>query len=129
MSDDKDIHAALDRLARENAELNGLALATGVILTQLLQSMTLSELNPQAAATRIVTNAQKAIEGFKPAQIDGSEARAILLKMRTGELNFEGQSYLLNFVLPNLFFHCTTAYNILREAGTDIGKTDFIGNP
>jgi hypothetical protein len=30
-------------------------------------------------------------------------------------------------VLPNVFFHCTTAYNILREAGTDIGKQDFIG--
>jgi len=68
------------------------------------------------------------VESFTPTQIDGSEARAILLKMRTGELNFEGQAYLLNFVLPNLFFHCTTAYNILREAGTGIGKTDFIGS-
>ncbi len=69
------------------------------------------------------------IKGFQPAQIDGSEARAILLKTRSGELNFEGQAYLLNYVLPNLFFHCTTAYNILREAGTAIGKTDFIGSP
>lgn len=67
------------------------------------------------------------VQTFTPAQIDGSEARAVLLKMRTGELNFEGQAYLFNFVLPNLFFHCTTSYNILREAGTDIGKTDFIG--
>ena len=66
MSDTKDVNAALDQLARENAELNGLMLATGVILTQLLQSMTLRELNPQGAATRIVTNAQKAIEGFQP---------------------------------------------------------------
>jgi hypothetical protein len=68
MSDTKDVHEALERLARENAELNGLVLATGVILTQLLQSITLRELNPQAAATRIVTNAQKAIEHFKPAE-------------------------------------------------------------
>jgi hypothetical protein len=65
MTDTKDIHEALDALARENAELNGLVLATGVILTQLLQSMCLRELNPQAAATRIVTNAQNAIEAFK----------------------------------------------------------------
>jgi hypothetical protein len=57
---------ALEHLSRENAELNGLVLATGVILTQLLQSMCLRELNPQAAATRIVANAQSAIEGFKP---------------------------------------------------------------
>jgi hypothetical protein len=65
-SDTQDVHAALERLARENAELNGLVLATGVILTQLLQTMTLRELNPQAAATRVIGNAQKAIEGFKP---------------------------------------------------------------
>lgn len=66
MTENKDVQAALDRLARENAELNGLVLATGVILTQLLQAMTLRELNPQASATRLVTNAQKAIEGFRP---------------------------------------------------------------
>ena len=66
MSDHTDVEARLDHLARENAELSGLVLATGVILTQLLQAMTLRELNPQAAATRIVTNAQKAIEGFRP---------------------------------------------------------------
>lgn len=74
-----------------------------------------------------IAHAIEYMEGFRPAQIDGSETRAILLKLRSGELNFEGQAYLLEFVLPNLFFHCTTAYNILREAGTDIGKIDFIG--
>lgn len=67
------------------------------------------------------------IKGFPAEQIDGSETRAIQLKMRNGEMNFDGQTYLLAFLLPNLFFHCTTAYNLLREAGTDIGKTDFIG--
>jgi len=66
MSDSKDVQAQLDALKRENAELSGLILATGVILTQLLQSMTLRELNPQRSATQIITNAQKAIEGFKP---------------------------------------------------------------
>ena len=65
MSDNKDLQAAIEHLQRENAELNGLILATGVILTQLLQQMTLRELNPQAGATRIVTNAQKAIEAFR----------------------------------------------------------------
>ncbi len=68
------------------------------------------------------------VQTFTPAQIDGSEARAIVLKMRTGELNFDGQSYLLQFVLPNLFFHCTTTYAILREAGAELGKSDFIGS-
>lgn len=68
------------------------------------------------------------VQTFTPAQIDGSEARAIVLKMRTGELNFTGQNYLLQFVLPNLFFHCTTTYTILREAGAELGKSDFIGS-
>jgi hypothetical protein len=68
------------------------------------------------------------IHSFTPEQIDGSEANTVVLKMRSGEMTFDGQTYLLHFVIPNLFFHCTTAYNILREAGTEIGKTDFIGS-
>ena len=68
------------------------------------------------------------IKTFKPEQIDGSEARTIVLKMRSGEMTFEGQAYLLHFAIPNVFFHCTTAYNILRKAGTEIGKNDFIGH-
>lgn len=55
---------AIARLTRENAELSGLALATGVILTQLLQTICSRELNPQGAATKIMTNARDAIEGF-----------------------------------------------------------------
>ena len=62
-------------------------------------------------------------------QVDGSEARAIHLQMRSGELHFEGLYYLLDFLLPNLYFHCTTTYAILREAGVPIGKLDYIGAP
>ena len=64
MADLKDTSAKLAKLEREYAELSGLALATGVILTQLLQSICKRELNPQAAAGRIMTNAREAIEGF-----------------------------------------------------------------
>jgi uncharacterized protein len=69
------------------------------------------------------------VKSFKPEQIDGSETRDIQLKTRSGETHFEGQAYLLHFVLPNLFFHCTTAYAILREAGAELGKQDFLGQP
>jgi hypothetical protein len=79
MTDSEDIHKALERLARENAELRGLVLATGVILTQLLQTITLRELNPQNAATKLITNAEKAIEAFKP---DESEPDAGVMKAR-----------------------------------------------
>lgn len=64
---------------------------------------------------------------FKPEQIDGSERRAIHLETRRGPLDFDGEGYLLGFVLPNLYFHCTTSYALLREAGVDIGKVDFLG--
>ena len=67
------------------------------------------------------------VQSFNAAQIDGSEARAIQLKMRNGELNLQGQAYLLQFILPNLYFHCTTAYNLFRGMGVEIGKNDFIG--
>jgi hypothetical protein len=64
---------------------------------------------------------------FTPQQIDGSEDRAIVLHMRSGEHHFSGRPYLLEYVLPNVFFHCTTAYDILRQIGTEIGKKDFLG--
>lgn len=64
MSEVEDLKAAVAALKRENAELSGLSLATGVILTQLLQTICAREMNPQAAATKIVSNARNAIEGF-----------------------------------------------------------------
>ena len=67
MADMKDTEKAITDLKREIAELKGLSLATGVILTQLLQKITLRELNPQSAATTIVNNARQAIEGFTAA--------------------------------------------------------------
>jgi len=76
-----------------------------------------------------IDRAVELMQGITADKIDGSEARAITLQMRTGEMKFEGQSYLLDFVIPNLFFHTTTTYAILREAGVPIGKMDFMGAP
>ncbi len=69
------------------------------------------------------------IEGYKAAQIDGSEGRDIVLKSPRGEMNFKGLPYLQGFVLPNVYFHVTTTYNILRHNGVELGKMDFIGQP
>lgn len=84
----------------------------------------------EATMAEVVDRIERAIayvQSFKAEQIDGSEDRAIHLKMRNGELNLDGRSYLLQFILPNLFFHCTTAYNLFRGMGVEIGKTDFTG--
>jgi uncharacterized protein len=67
------------------------------------------------------------IKGLKPAQIDGSEDREITIKAAGQLRRFKGQNYLINFALPNFYFHVTTAYAILRHCGIDIGKRDFIG--
>jgi uncharacterized protein len=63
------------------------------------------------------------------AQIDGSEAKLIELPMGKQTMQFEGMPYLLGFVLPNVYFHVTTAYNILRHSGVPLGKLDFLGKP
>ncbi|MBT8764954.1 DUF1993 domain-containing protein [Metapseudomonas boanensis] len=67
------------------------------------------------------------VQGIQAAQLEGSETRIVTLKMRTGDLTFPGQAYLLHFALPNLYFHVTTAYAILRHNGVDVGKMDFLG--
>jgi hypothetical protein len=67
MADAKDMAKAIADLKRENAELSGMVLATGIILTQLLQSNCKRELNPQAAAGRIMDKAREGIEGFAAA--------------------------------------------------------------
>jgi hypothetical protein len=59
---------------------------------------------------------------------EGSETREIVIPTRTrGDLRFNGQTYLLNFILPNFLFHVTTTYAILRHNGVELGKSDFIG--
>lgn len=67
------------------------------------------------------------IQSVKAEQIDGAEERDIVLKSPRGEMKFKGQGFLLNFSLPNLYFHVTTAYNILRHNGLDLGKMDYVG--
>lgn len=64
---------------------------------------------------------------FKPEQIDGSEERQVVLKLRDNSVTFTGQQYLLGFATPNFYFHITTAYALLRQCGVEIGKRDFLG--
>jgi hypothetical protein len=67
------------------------------------------------------------LKTFRPEQIDGSEEKSITIKMRTGPLTFTGLEYLLDFAYPNFYFHVTTAHDILRHCGVEIGKMDFLG--
>jgi len=67
------------------------------------------------------------LSSFAPTDFDGSEDRSIELKVGPRTMQFTGRSYISDFVLPNFFFHVTTAYNILRHNGVVIGKADFLG--
>jgi len=69
------------------------------------------------------------VESVSAAKIDGTEEKEIVLAMRSGERRYKGMQYLLGFAYPNFYFHVTTAYNILRHNGVDLGKADFIGKP
>jgi len=68
------------------------------------------------------------VQGFSAAQIDGSEGREITIPRRSGEpLKFSGETFLKHYALPNFFFHVTTAYALLRHAGVEVGKSDYLG--
>ena len=67
------------------------------------------------------------LDTIKPAQLEGSEARAVVISVRKIDLKFTGQDYLLKWVNPNVYFHVTTTYNILRHNGVELGKQDFLG--
>ncbi|NEU71700.1 DUF1993 domain-containing protein [Hassallia byssoidea VB512170] len=78
----------------------------------------------------LIDRVQKTIsylDTFKPEQIDGSEDKSITIKQGDKSLSFQGMPFLLYFVLPNLYFHVTTTYDILRHCGVELGKKDFLG--
>ena len=67
------------------------------------------------------------VKSVPAAQIDGSEDRDVTVPRRDGPMVVKGEPYLKHFVLPNFFFHVTTAYALLRHNGVDLGKSDYLG--
>jgi hypothetical protein len=67
------------------------------------------------------------IQGFDAARFEGAEARQVTITLRGEPVEYVGLAYLAHVALPNFFFHATTAYDILRHAGVELGKRDFIG--
>jgi uncharacterized protein len=69
------------------------------------------------------------LKSLKQTQFDGAEEREVVLTLPNGKIPFKGRDYLFSFALPNFLFHVTTAYNILRHSGVELGKRDFLGAP
>lgn len=84
---------------------------------------TLAELRERVNATIAY------VKSVPAAQIDGSEDKDITIPRRDGSMVMKGEAYLKHYVLPNTFFHLTTAYALLRHNGVDLGKVDYLGAP
>lgn len=85
----------------------------------------------EASFAELIARIRKTIDfvsSFSAGQIDGTEEKVVTLQRRDGEVRYQGLPYLLYYVHPNVYFHCTTAYGILRHVGVEVGKADFIGN-
>jgi hypothetical protein len=67
------------------------------------------------------------LKGLDRNSFAGAEDKAVTLKFPNAEFHFNGRDYLNNFVLPNVYFHITTVYAILRNKGVPLGKQDFLG--
>ena len=84
----------------------------------------------EASLAALVTRVRRTIqflESIKPEQIDGSEDKKVSWQSRSSTKSMQGHPYLMNHTLPNVFFHVTTAYNILRHNGVELGKMDYLG--
>jgi uncharacterized protein len=84
----------------------------------------------EASIPELVARLRKTVaylESIKPEQIDGSEDKTVTWKTQTSTRTMQGMPYLLSHVAPNVYFHVTTAYGILRHCGLEIGKQDFLG--
>ena len=68
------------------------------------------------------------VNGVKPDQVANSAGRDVTLPLRGNPVTFKGEWYLKHFVMPNFYFHVTTAYDILRHNGVELSKGDFLGS-
>jgi hypothetical protein len=115
----RQVRAATDHAINASGRLAGVEMPTFANT-----EATIAELKERIAKT------VDFLKTLKPAQIDGSEDKAIKITFPSGAVReFTGQSLLLNNSLPNFYFHCTTAYDILRHCGLELGKRDFMGTP
>ena len=101
---------------------NGMARIAGVEPPKFEDDeATLADLQERIAKTIAFANS------LKPAQIDGTEAKEIKFSIKEWNFEFVGEQYLLTWIIPNFYFHVTTAYDILRHKGVEIGKSDYLG--
>ena len=101
---------------------NGMARLAGIELPKFDDNeTTFAQLQERITKTIAFANS------ITPAQVDGTEAKEIKFSIKEWNFEFLGEQYLLTWIIPNFYFHVTTAYDILRHNGLEIGKSDFLG--
>ncbi|QWD91437.1 DUF1993 family protein [Polynucleobacter sp. MWH-Braz-FAM2G] len=101
---------------------NGMARLAGIELPKFDDNeTTFAQLQERITKTIAFANS------ITPAQLDGAEAKEIKFSIKEWNFEFVGEQYLLTWIIPNFYFHVTTAYDILRHNGLEIGKSDFLG--
>jgi len=89
--------------------------------------------NDEATFAQLKDRIAKTIEflkSVKPGEVDGTEEKDISITFPNGNSRqFKGMGLLIGNSLPNFFFHTTTAYDIIRQCGVEVGKGDFMGTP
>lgn len=114
--------AAQVRIASDIARLTMVRLAGGEFPRYADDEATL------AALSERVRRSVDYVRSFEAMQVDGTDAKEIVLPQRTGEpLRFTGETFLQRWALPNFFFHTTMTYALLRQAGVELGKADYLG--
>jgi hypothetical protein len=115
----RQVRAATDHAANAAGRLSGKEL-----LKFANDETTIAQLKERIAKTI------EYLKSVKQSEVDGTEGKEIKITFPSGQTrDFTGQSLLLGNSLPNFFFHATTAYDILRQCGVEIGKRDFMGSP
>lgn len=82
-----------------------------------------------AALQEEVAGALAKLKSYTPAEINALEGKDVVFDLGERKMPFTGENFLLTFSLPNFHFHCTTAYDILRQKGVPLGKRNYIGMP
>ena len=101
---------------------NGMARLAGIEAPKMAdQEASIAELQARIAKTI------EFLDTIKPEQLDGAAAKEIKFSIGEWKFEFIGDDYLMTWIIPNFYFHVTTAYNILRHNGLDIGKSDYLG--
>ena len=115
----RQVRAATDHAANAAGRLSGKEL-----LKFANDETTIAQLKDRIAKTI------EYLKNVKQGEVDGTEGKEIKITFPSGQVReFTGQSLLLGNALPNFYFHTTTAYDIIRQCGVEVGKRDFMGTP